>query len=418
MLPEQGQPAAIAVVRGGGQEGHVGDALPDSVVVRVTDARGRPVAAQRVAFSVSSGGAGAAVAPDTATTDGDGSAGASWTLGAAAGPQAVTALVVGASLTARLGATAVAAAATTLAAVRGNNQAALPGHELPESLVVLISDRFGNPVPGVPVAWTATGGGSVSPASVSTGADGHAAAHRVLGTTFGVYGTTATVAGLSGSPMTFVALGAAPPGSQPGAIAVSAGDQQHGTVGATVAVQPAVLVRDLAGQPLAGAPVTFQPAQGSGSVTGSPAVTDANGIATLGGWQLGTVAGGQTLVASVTGSGVTGNPVTFNATADPGPAAAATSSATVPAQAAPLTVVPIVVVTRDAFGNAEQTGGAEVTVTVSRKGSDQQIGVNDNGDGTYSASYLPLNTGTFSVRITVAGAAIPGSPFSLKIALQ
>jgi hypothetical protein len=29
-----------------------------------------------------------------------------------------------------------------------------------------------------------------------------------------------------------------------------------------------------------------------------------------------------------------------------------------------------------------------------------------------------LNTGTFNVKITVAGAAIPGSPFSLKIALQ
>ena len=270
----------------------------------------------------------------------------------------------------------------------------------------------------MPVAWAATGGGSVSPASVPTGADGRAAAHRVLGTTFGAYGTTATVAGLSGSPMVFVALGTAPPGSGPGAIAMSAGDQQHGTVGATLAVQPAVLVRDLAGQPLAGVSVAFQPGQGSGSVTGSPATTDANGIAKAGGWTLGTEAGGQTLVASLSASGVTGNPVTFNATADAGPAAAATSTASVPAQAAPLTVVPIVVVTRDAFGNAEQTGGAEVTVTVSRKGNDQPVSVDDNGDGTYSASYLPLNTGTFSVKITVAGAEIPGSPFSLKIALQ
>jgi hypothetical protein len=240
VLPEQGQPAAIAVVRGAGQQGHVGGALPDSVVVRVTDATGRPVAALRIAFKVASGGSGAIVAPDTATTDGDGRAGARWTLGASAGPQAVTAVVVGAGLSTQVGATAVASAATTLAAVAGNNQAALPGHDLPDSLVVLASDGFGNPVPGVVVAWAATGGGTVSPTSVATGPDGRAAAHRVLGPAFGVYGTTASAPGLAGSPIVFVALGAAPPGSGPGSIAASAGDAQRGTVATALPVAAAV----------------------------------------------------------------------------------------------------------------------------------------------------------------------------------
>jgi hypothetical protein len=41
----------------------------------------------------------------------------------------------------------------------------------------------------------------------------------------------------------------------------------------------------------------------------------------------------------------------------------------------------------------------------------------DNGDGTYSGFYSQIGIGTFSVEITLDGAAILGSPYSTFISL-
>jgi Bacterial Ig-like domain (group 1) len=81
-----------------------------------------------------------------------------------------------------------------------------------------------------------------------------------------------------------------------------------------VSERPSVIVRDQAGQPVAGARVTFSVETGGGTVTGGNATTDASGIATVGSWTLGPSSGSNTLVAR------TGNlpTVTFTASgADP-----------------------------------------------------------------------------------------------------
>src|SRR5205823_1292132 len=62
-------------------------------------------------------------------------------------------------------------------------------------------------------------------------------------------------------------------------------------------------------------PVTFAVTGGGGSVSGSVAHSDANGVATVGSWTLGPGVGDNTLTATVAGSGISGNPVTFTATA-------------------------------------------------------------------------------------------------------
>ena len=67
----------------------------------------------------------------------------------------------------------------------GDNQVAAVGSALADSLVVRVTDDKGNPVAGVEVQWAVGGGGSISPASVSSGADGTAAAERVLGNASG-----------------------------------------------------------------------------------------------------------------------------------------------------------------------------------------------------------------------------------------
>ncbi|MDQ8153833.1 MAG: hypothetical protein P3B98_04140 [Gemmatimonadota bacterium] len=96
-------------------------------------------------------------------------------------------------------------------------------------------------------------------------------------------------------------------------IAVSAGNQAIAPAGAAVAQPPAVRVVDADGNAVAGTVVSFTVGSGGGTVTGGTATTSAEGIATVGSWRLGAVAGEQTLIA--TAAGLTGSPVTFVASA-------------------------------------------------------------------------------------------------------
>ena len=64
--------------------------------------------------------------------------------------------------------------------VSGDGQTGTILEPLPDSLVVQVTDRFGNPVPGVEVTWAAEGGGDVQPATAVTGSDGRAATQRIL----------------------------------------------------------------------------------------------------------------------------------------------------------------------------------------------------------------------------------------------
>jgi adhesin/invasin len=418
VLPSDGQPTAITAAQGSGQAGRVQRPLPDSLVARVSDARGRPVVGARVAFVVTAGGAGAAVAPDTATTNGDGSAKAQWVLGADAGTQTVAARVVGSSgakIETAFEASAAAAGADSITLVGGDNQAAPPGQVLADSLVVRVVDTFGNAVKGVTVHWAAIGGGSVSTASSVSGADGRAGTRRTLGQSIGQYNTTATASGLRGSPRTFTAIAAYAPGTQPGSIAAHGGDGQSGTVGAAVAIAPSVIVRDPGGQPMAGVAVSFRIASGGGSIGSGGAVTDGGGIASAGSWTLGTTAGKQTVVASIGANGVSGNPVTFTATASPGPADPATTDANVPATVTIFTPVTITVRTRDAHGNALTRGGANIGVVLHRGKSQTPLSVSDQGDGTYTSTATFFGGRTYTVAVTLGGQPVKGSPYPLQV---
>ncbi len=65
------------------------------------------------------------------------------------------------------------------------DQSGQVGTTLANPLVVQVADAFGNPIPGVDVVWTVDGGGSVSSATTTTGADGQTSVTRTLGTTAG-----------------------------------------------------------------------------------------------------------------------------------------------------------------------------------------------------------------------------------------
>ncbi len=91
-----------------------------------------------------------------------------------------------------------------------------------------------------------------------------------------------------------------------------AGEGQAGEPGAMVPVSPAVKILDGFANPVSGIEVAFSVTAGGGTITGSPATSDADGIATLGSWTLG-IAGANTLEAA--NALLADSPVLFSATA-------------------------------------------------------------------------------------------------------
>lgn len=85
--------AALSVSSGDAQSGPRGQSLASPVVALVADQHGNPVAGQSVTFGVTGGGG--SVDPTVATTGEDGTAGTTWTLGAVAGANTLTASVTG-----------------------------------------------------------------------------------------------------------------------------------------------------------------------------------------------------------------------------------------------------------------------------------------------------------------------------------
>lgn len=124
---------------------------------------------------------------------------------------------------------------------------------------------------------------------------------------------------------------------------------QDGTVGQAVVSNPAVVVRDGAGNVLPGVRVSFAVTAGGGSIASTAATTDMSGRASAGAWTLGTTPGENAVEASVGGLA----PVRFAADAVAG---AAVTMAIVQGDdqmalvGDPVPVLPTVRV-EDAFGN-------------------------------------------------------------------
>ena len=188
-------------------------------------------------------------------------------------------------------------------------------------------------------------------------------------------------------------VAASPAPGVPDVISAATGDEQTAVVATPVAVPPSVRVADSESIPLEGVSVTFDVTVGGGGfVPITPVITDADGLATVVNWTLGSVAGENGLRATVTGSEPSMS-VTFTATGTPG----APSPATSHVRAEPATLVAdgrstslLTVRLADAFGNDITAGGAAVTFADPDDGS---IGaVQDHGDGRYTATFTAGTT--------------------------
>jgi len=199
---------ALAIVGGNGQAGVVGEELPLPLVVAVRDKSGIPAVGLKVVF-VNTSGAGV-FANDTAVTDDAGQATARWALGTVAGPYAAEARVVVAPDSAPAPGAFQASASPgdpdTLRPVGSTIQAGSRGETLDEPLVVLVVDRFGNPVPDTDIEWdTSSGSGDVSSERTASAPDGTASVTWTLGNRVGVQSATAKVDHGHGDEVTFMA---------------------------------------------------------------------------------------------------------------------------------------------------------------------------------------------------------------------
>ncbi|MBV9110799.1 MAG: hypothetical protein JO306_15420 [Gemmatimonadetes bacterium] len=371
------------------------DALGDTRIVHaaVTNQRGGAMANPSLAWSssssaatvVSAGGDSAVV---TSVANGDA------TITASAGSAAASLAVQ------------VAQAPAALRKAAGDQQSGIVAAPLPSPLRVVVVDRAGTPMAGRTVAFAvAQGGGSVTPQSAVTGADGAATATWTLGTTAAVsQAVTAAADGLQ--PATFSAV--AIPGA-PETASAAAGDRQVGAIGGTLPVAPGVRVADRYGNAVAGVAVAFAVTGGGGSVTGASAVSGRDGVASVGGWRLGATPGTNALSATVQGIAIP--PITFTATAlvigkvslaggDNQAAMAGTAVAQVPA-----------VVVRDSAGNP--LSGLTVTFAVtSGGGTVTGATATTDASGTASAGSWVMGSGAGpnGLSASVSGGIISGGP--------
>ncbi len=271
-----GPPAAVAIVGGNGQTGRVGEPLAEPLAVVVSDADGFRVGGATVTWSASGG----VISPASGPTGADGVAAARWTLPTQPGTYTAAAIVSG---LAPVGFTATARAGppANVARVAGDGQSGTVDETLPASLVIRVTDAFGNAVSGVDVTWTTSAGGSFSPKTGPTDSDGRTSTRWTLGA---VAGTQTARAEPQGSGVFAGFSAQARPGPLDG-LDVAGGDDQTGEAGETLPTPLRVLARDRFGNGIGGVLVSWIADRG-GSVNPVLESTGSDGSASTA-WTLG-----------------------------------------------------------------------------------------------------------------------------------
>jgi len=194
----------------------------------------------------------------------------------------------------------------------GNSQTGNVGTALEEPIEVLVTDNFSNPVQGVTVEFTVSGGGGfiIQPNTTVTDTNGLARATWVLGSSAGANSAEARAffdnGLINGSPVLFQATGV---NAIPTTMTLQGGATQEGIWAGRPAPEPlAVLVSDLNGDPVSGVTVDFSVTLGGGTLSEDMPKTDYAGLATSM-YVMGPVVG--TNIVQASSLGLDGSPVTF-----------------------------------------------------------------------------------------------------------
>jgi hypothetical protein len=202
--------------------------------------------------------------------------------------------------------------------VDGDRQVADTGARLAEPLIVRLLDPSGNPIPDRTVLWIVkAGGGTVSPTTGMTDAQGFASAEWTLGPNPGPNTVEAQVPDVGS--VTFGATATAPgepgPGAGPSATASTIqADPATIPVGTGVSTI-SVTVRDAAGNPVPGATVALAATGTDNTLTQPAGPTGADGTVT--GTLQATTPGERTVSAVINGSIALSRTVTVSVVAAP-----------------------------------------------------------------------------------------------------
>jgi hypothetical protein len=151
------------------------------------------------------------------------------------------------------------------------------------AVLVVVLDDEADPVEGSSVVFSVlSGGGSVSTDTTLTDPSGSASTQWTLGTVPGTQSLVIATPGLV--PITKSVTATAGPAVL---LQKVAGDSQSALPGTLLPVQVKVRARDAFANPVPGVIVTYLVTLGGGQVVGAVDTTGADGVATLGGWQLG-----------------------------------------------------------------------------------------------------------------------------------
>jgi uncharacterized protein (TIGR03437 family) len=158
--------------------------------------------------------------------------------------------------------------------LQGNNQTGGPGQQLPEALLVHVTDSGGNSITGTAVTWQVLTAGAVTLSNVisTTDSNGHASAEATLG----AIGGAAQVKVTAGNASAIFNLTVVIPSA---GIQKVSGDQQTAVINAAFGLPLTVQVVNSSGNGLPGAQVNFLVTAGAATLGASSAITDSNGQA-------------------------------------------------------------------------------------------------------------------------------------------
>ena len=275
--PPEPDPTVFFRILGDNQSGVVGEPLAKPFVVGTRDRGGDLLEGIGVNFRVLTGGG--SLSDTAASTDANGRAESTLTLGSEPGTNTVEVSAHGTSRVIIFKAEAtLPPVPTTLSIISGDNQTGLIGEPLANPFVVEVRDENSNPLENVTVNFAVlTGGGTLNTTTVMTDANGQAESTLTLGSDSGTNTVEVSAEGIT-ETVTFKAEASLPP-PMPTALSIISGDNQTSLTDETLMNPFVVEVRDQYGEPMEGVTVSFAVSAGSGSLSDTSVETDANGLA-------------------------------------------------------------------------------------------------------------------------------------------
>ena len=296
-----------------------------------------------------------------------------------------------------------------LSIASGNAQSGPVSTALAQPIVALVTDANGNAKAGVSITFAVTGGGgSVSLATGTTDAAGHASTAWTLGATVGAQTLDVASTGLPAVPAS--ATGTSNPLSwvftaQPGTSQQIAGAAVTPAVVAELRNASNAVVTSFNGS----ATLTLGANPGGSTLGGTATVTAVNGVATFPGLSLNKAGVGYTLAVNSTGAGA-GTTTPFSVTAG---AASVLSIASGSAQSGAVSAAlsqPVVALVTD--GNGNPKAGVSVTFAVTAGGGSVSLATSNTDTAGHASTTWTLGTLVGTQTLSAASTGLTTVPAS------